>query len=111
MAIHSGTTDALRHLVKHRKIKTALHTLALAIETIGTLLVFLDARRMDAQLHAAGFASYGGEAPPSYQHWYYHYALAGFTFLLLGILTQGCLVYFEYFEMQKASESISTPKS
>lgn len=111
MGIHLGTTDALSHLVKHRKTKTALHTVALASETVGTMFIFLDTLRVEAQLHAAGFASYGGEPPPSYQHWYYGQAILGFGLLLFGILFQGYLIYFEHRELQRASEAISANES
>jgi hypothetical protein len=76
MEIHFGTTEALNHLVKHRKIKTVLHTAALVSETVGTVFIFLDTLRVGVQLHAAGFASYGGEPPLEYQHWCYNQASA-----------------------------------
>jgi|GEM_PF-3973081 hypothetical protein len=108
MAYNPGTKKALVHLTKYRKFRTCCHTFALIVETIGTVLIFLDTVRMDVQLHAAGYVSYTGEAPLPYQHWYYHHAPIGFALLFFGILAQGFLVWFEHHELQKAAEAIHT---
>jgi hypothetical protein len=77
-------------------LRLKCHWLALLIETAGTCLVFFDAMRMDAQLHAAGFASYAGGAPPGYTSWYYHSAMLGFGLLLAGIMVGGIALVLEH---------------
>jgi hypothetical protein len=68
----------------------------LLIEAIGTMFVFLDTLRINAQLHAAGFTSYGGEPPSPYAAWYYHTPVLGFGLLFFGILVAGYVLWLEH---------------
>ena len=110
LTIAAARSDrALRHLTHGHKLRFACHAAALVVETIGTLLIYLDTLRLDAQLHAAGFSSYAGEPPLQYHHWYYHHAGAGFALLLLGILAQGFVIWFEHRVLERTTKAMSNP--
>jgi hypothetical protein len=64
------------------------HWGALACEIAGSMLVFLETRRILAQLSAID-ASYAGGAPPAYTGWYYDAGGFGFGLLLAGIILTG----------------------
>lgn len=66
-----------------------LHWAALACEVGGTTFVYLEAQRTLAQLHAAGFVSYGGGPPPGYTSWIYESGRLGFLLLLAAIILTG----------------------
>jgi uncharacterized iron-regulated membrane protein len=68
------------------------------------MFVFLDARRMDVQLHAAGFASYAGGPTPGYEGWIYRSASVGFCLLFLGILLAGAVLWIEHLEVKPCAE-------
>ncbi len=87
-----GSLDSMRH---SHTFRIFCHAVALIIEAIGTVFIFLDTIRMDAQLHAVD-ASYEREAPPAYQHWYYHHASLGFGFLFLGMLVAAFVLWLEH---------------
>ena len=86
----------MAHHPHHQRIRLHLHSAALVIEAIGTMFIFLDTVRMNAQLHAAGFVSYEGGPPPGYEGWIYHSAPLGFALLFLGILLAGFVLWFEH---------------
>jgi hypothetical protein len=58
----------------------------IVLEFVGTVLVFLDAMRLNAR-HPPD-ATWAGDLA-GYEAWYYHKAAFGFALLLLGITLQG----------------------
>ena len=82
-------------------MKLALHWLALLIETLGTLLVWLDTVRLNARNPAEGITL--GD-PPGYAHWWYHCSFAGFSLLLLGILVAGVSLLLEHYRVADDSK-------
>jgi hypothetical protein len=65
---------------------TLLRFSPIVFEFVGTVLVFLDALRINARNLPHRFAI--GDQP-GYTKWYYHQAALGFLLLLLGITLQG----------------------
>ncbi|MGH8141081.1 MAG: hypothetical protein ACREU2_00970 [Steroidobacteraceae bacterium] len=67
-----------------------LHWIALVCEAFGSLLVFLEARRLNVILGTAVFhVDYAGQSPPGYQDWWHNSGALGFALLLTGILLTG----------------------
>jgi hypothetical protein len=81
--------------MKRRRVARYCHLVALGFEAVGSLFIFLEARRIIAQLHVAGFAGYGGEAPAGYRNWLHDSGVLGFGLLLTGIILTGVVLSFE----------------
>jgi len=69
---------------------------ALFIEGIGALFIFLESRKVGAQLHSAGFASYTGKPPPEFQGWYYDCGVLGFWLIMASLLFAGLALLLEH---------------
>lgn len=91
----------------HPKLGLHVHSVALCIEAVGTYFIFMDTVRMDRQLHAAGFASYEGNAPFGYSGWVYHQASLGFGLLFLGMLAAAFVLWLEHRALNIAKEKLS----
>jgi hypothetical protein len=63
------------------------------METLGTILVWLDAVRLNARNPARGVTL--GD-PPGYEFWWYHSSFVGFSLLLLGILIAAVSLFLEH---------------
>jgi hypothetical protein len=96
------TFSALMRLMKASRILKG-HIIAIFIEALGTLFVFLDALRLDARSPANGF---GLGDLPGYQHWYYHRGIMGFLFLFAGILSQLVLVFLQSAELENIEKRL-----
>ena len=81
---------------RYHTIRLCCHAAALLIEAVGTMFIFLDTVRINAQLHAAGLTSYDGEPPAPYRAWYYHAPVLGFGLLYFGILVAGYVLWLEH---------------
>jgi hypothetical protein len=60
------------------------------METLGTILVWLDASRLNARNPREGIIL--GD-PPGFKAWWYHRSFLGFSLLLLGILIGGVALF------------------
>lgn len=80
---------------KLRAVGPWFHYAALVAEVAGTTLVFLEARRILAQLRAAGHVDYSGGAPHGFTAWYYDAGGPGFALLLIGIVLTGAGIYLD----------------
>ena len=99
-------------MTHHDRVGLHCHSVALIIEAVGTLFVFLDAVRMNVQLHAAGFASYAGGPPPGYESWIYHSAHLGFGLLFFGMLVAGYVLWRDHralLELAEATPHLAEP--
>ena len=90
-------------------LKLFVHGLALVAEGFGVLFIFLDSVRMDAQLHAAGFASYEGGSPLGYSAWYYHSSTAGLGLLLAGLFAAAVVLLLEHLDHVSRLRTQSPP--
>jgi hypothetical protein len=90
--------------MKHSStFRTFCHAVALIIEAVGTFFILLDTIRMENQLHASGYASYGGEESLPYHNWYYHSVVLGFSLLFLGMIIAAFVLWLEHLAHAKAS--------
>jgi hypothetical protein len=79
--------------------KIVLHWIALFIEALGTLLVWLDTERLNARFPSEpGVIGTVGD-PLGYRVWYYHCSTVGFLLLFLGILVAGFVLLLEHQEL------------
>jgi hypothetical protein len=83
-------------MARHRKIGLYWHSVAIAIEFIGTIALYLDSLRINAKLESLGFASSGGGDPRGFEAWYWHKGSLGFTLVMLAILGQGIILWLEH---------------
>jgi hypothetical protein len=95
-------------MTHHHKFGLYYHSVALVIEAIGTFFIFMDAVRMNAQLHAAGTVDYAGGAPPGYTSWIYHQATLGFLLLFLGMLAAGFVLWLEHRALNHARAQVAS---
>ncbi|MDB6037148.1 MAG: hypothetical protein JWM99_989, partial [Verrucomicrobiales bacterium] len=72
-----------------------IHAAALIAETIGALLIFLEAKWLVGMVELMRFVSFDGE-PQRLNHWYYHRGGTGFGFLLCGIVLSATLLGVEH---------------
>ncbi|MGD0253139.1 MAG: hypothetical protein ABSC01_10640 [Verrucomicrobiota bacterium] len=105
--VASSSAEALRQLMHGHMPRVVCHSVALVIEFIGTVFIFLDALRLDAQLRSADTFAYDGNPPIAYRHWYYQSAELGFALLLLGILAQGYLLWIENGAIRRAAKALA----
>jgi hypothetical protein len=80
--------------------RIALLWVALFMEALGTIFVWLDTVRLNARNPPAGITL--GD-PPGYSSWYFHSALFGFAILFLGILITGLALLLEHMEISRRS--------
>jgi hypothetical protein len=78
--------------------KLAFHSVALVMETLGTILVWLDAIRLNARNPARGVML--GD-PPKYEGWWYHSSFVGFSLLLFGILLAAVSLFLEHKQLKR----------
>ena len=71
------------------RLARCLHYGSLIFEVAGALFIFLEARRMIAQLQAAGHVDYSGGPPLGFQAWYYDAGEIGFGLLVAGVVLSG----------------------
>jgi len=90
---HGGRAEAVS--TKHR-VGIWIHFASLASEAAGAYLVFMEARRILAQLEAAGHVDYAGGPPSGYQSWVFDSGITGFGLILLGIVLSGLALLFEH---------------
>ena len=73
------------------------HGVALFIEAVGTLFIYLDTCRLNARLPSEPLgvlATFGDPVP--YRAWYYHRASLGFALLFIGIIVAGFVLWLEH---------------
>lgn len=83
---------------KEDQVKTRaswLHWTALLFELVGSLLVFLEARRFSAQLQAAGHVDYAGAPPPGFQDWWHNSGGIGFALLAGGVVLTATALFVD----------------
>jgi hypothetical protein len=96
-------------MVGLHRISQWCHWTALLFEIVGTCLVFLEVRRILAQLHAAGFASYAGGPPPGYTGRLYDSGPLGFGMLLVAIVLTSVALALGSHAKREISPSESSP--
>jgi hypothetical protein len=88
LSLRSGDREMAR-------VARCLHYVSLLLEVGGSLFIFLEARRMIAQLQAASHVDYAGGPPIGYQTWYYDAGSLGFALLAAGIVLGGIALAIE----------------
>jgi hypothetical protein len=96
--------NSVRRLTRQIKLmkrnfswRLKLHFVALIIELVAAVLIFLEAARFDAMSKILGNASFAGE-PEKYHSWYYHSGAKGFCLLVMAILISGFSLFLEHYE-------------
>jgi len=82
-------------MARQRKIGLYWHSVAIGVEFIGTVFLYLDSHRIDAKLPTLGLASSDADDPIGMHAWYWHQGSLGFALVMLGILGQGVILWFE----------------
>jgi Na+-transporting methylmalonyl-CoA/oxaloacetate decarboxylase gamma subunit len=91
-------------------IRLFCHAIALFIEAVGTLFIFLDTKRLNARFPSEpGVIGTVGD-PLGYRVWYYHCAELGFTLLFLGILIAAFVLWLEHLSFVKNHKQKSDSK-
>ncbi len=85
-------------------VKLKLHVVSIFIELIGTVFVFLDAIRLNSRTPPDALGTFGD--PLNYRHWWYHASIFGFLFLLLGIVLQSVVIFYEAYDDRKLEKRV-----
>jgi hypothetical protein len=104
-SVANSSADALRQLTHGHKPRVVCHYVALVVEFIGTLFIFLDALRFNARFPPDALFTVGDPIP--YRHWWFHQAPLGFLVLLLGIVSQGYLLWIENDAIRRATKALA----
>ncbi len=85
-------------MTRSHTLRLGCHAVALIIEAVGTLFIFLDVRRMNARFPSEpGVIGTVGD-PLGYRVWYYHCADLGFALLFVGMIVAGVVLLLEHLE-------------
>ena len=88
--------STLGSMTRSHTFRLVCHAVALIIEAVGTLFIFLDVRRMNARFPSEpGVIGTVGD-PLGYRVWYYHCADFGFAMLFLGMIVAGVVLWLEH---------------
>lgn len=82
-----------------------LHAIAIILESIGTLFLFLNAQFMEAKFPSINDPTITFNIPKGFEAWYYRCSTLGFALLFLGILSASCCLWLEHFYISRSSKS------
>jgi hypothetical protein len=91
------------------KLRLQYYTLALALvmETVGTIFLFMDAIRLNTMVTILDYASFGGE-PAKFHALYHHAAQLGFLLIFAGMILHVNSIWLEQALLRKSRHSMPT---
>jgi hypothetical protein len=81
-----------------------LHFIAILLEFFGTLLIFLNAKLIEAKIPMDSGIAFVIGTPEGFDAWYYHCSEIGFALLFTGIILASCCLFLEHVQISKFSK-------